>query len=225
MRCTFCGEENENDARFCVNCGRALSSPVSMPAAAPRAERWSGAVIGLSAAGLAFTCVYAALYIRFARLTGSPPVSCLMPAISVTIALAAVALFIAPTRRIPIVTAIPRILSLIMSSYSLIMLAVHGSAALPRVAVNYVLVLAPAVLYVVCAAAKPRSSALAVVHIVLTVLLLVFGLLSGDYAHMFRGDTVMRLVAFMNAASCFAALLSGLAYSLAMLQMRKKPEQ
>ena len=229
MNCPYCGEKNENDARFCVNCGaslidRAFECVYAAPAPGFRGiaaslgktspRKWPAVIPVLMGAALVLEIMYAVIYAGIARAYGFSWMMVIGSLVSTALVLLALGLFIAPTRPQPIVTAIPRIIGVV---WTLIMLFFSRPNVL-----SLLIVLVPAALYIVGAAVKPRSPALAVIHLVLTVVVFVLVIFSFDYLRLNSADKLLMSIAVGNAVSGASGLLSGIGYSVAMFYTRRK---
>ncbi|MBO4384997.1 MAG: zinc-ribbon domain-containing protein [Clostridia bacterium] len=230
MFCPKCGKNNPADAAFCENCGSPLSAPSPAPvppAAAPAApspeapvkKRWPVILPILFGLALMIEIYFMIDFFAFLREYSASNSSMLMIIITwcgtlLTVALALL-MFILPTRKTPILTAIPRILTLSLSVLSIVTAAVNrtlDSNSVPVMAMGMIAV----VFYIIDAAARPRSKVLAIFHAIFCGMSIVgsFINLSNLYSVTFGGvlDTV-------------EAVLINVGFIIALFLMVRRPKK
>lgn len=244
MNCPNCGEPLPEGARFCVNCGSSLGvAPAPVPSEPDKSAepafrapiRWPVIIPILMLVGFIFFLVSFALTVRQYQLmlegmyagTGSLLTLTIWPAVSTLIILLAAVLFFTPTRRVPVVTSIPRILLLIMSAITLVSYYTNAVAMpegmLLSQTVRFLISCIPVVLYIIGCASKPRSAAIAVIHLVLVMILCVVPFFSMDYHYAFSAEQpYISLAAESTLVSAAANLFVGAAYSIALYFTRRK---
>lgn len=192
MICPQCGERLPDEARFCVNCGRNLGvapapgayvpaaqayRPVQQPA--PKKEqpkRWPvvfGIMLIIGAALLA-AAVYLQLWLYHlpAKWFLANPESAVNMLLPILLYILAAVFFFTRTRRTPFVTAIPPI---ILAAWNFIYIIIgvlrrHGGVSLSATMMITFFICLAALFYLLTAAIRPRSRALAVIHLIICVL-------------------------------------------------------
>lgn len=232
MICPKCGESLPDEAVFCVNCGTELA-PESKAEPAFRAPiRWPIIIPILMLIGFLTRCAVMAAQTRYYWVLNAEhgaavnmPGVLLLNSLPVFITLAAAVLFFTPTRRVPTVTAIPRIL---LAAFSVVSLATYLGAEAPesfRISqiVSFAVSLVPVVLYIIGCAAKPRTFVIALIHLALTLVLSIIPFFQMDNAQMLNsGNELYRLIAVISLLSAAANLFAGAAYSIALFFTRRK---
>ncbi len=225
MNCPFCGENLPDAARFCVNCGRPLApNPQVYAAPAPQApvrretpRRWP-AVLGI------FMLIAALLYAAeavfdfraFGMVLSRYPLGAANLIIPALLCLAAGVIFLTPTRRAPVLSALPHLLfASWMAAY--LMLALFSKATVPQNLqtgawlIAFALACITAFFYLLAAAIRPHGKGLAVVHLVFcavasTVLIL---------------DCVIRASSAAMLFDAFAGVIRYAVYAAAAFLIRK----
>ncbi|MCR5611825.1 MAG: zinc-ribbon domain-containing protein [Clostridiales bacterium] len=179
MFCSKCGAPNPSDAVFCENCGHPISGPSAFTenAAAPYApappalekKRWPAVLPILFGVVFLMEIYFLVDFFKFLSVYGFAHPSTLSALIHsvVTFIFTALVLlfFILPTRTTPFLTAIPRILSMLLAVFSIVTAAVGhylDSNSVPMIAMGMIAV----VFYIIDTAARPHGKALAILHAV-----------------------------------------------------------
>lgn len=227
MNCPYCGESLPNAARFCVNCGRPLAlDPRVYAAPAPQApvrreapRRWP-AVLGI------FMLIAALLYAAeavfdfraFGMVLAHVPLAAASLIIPVLLCLAAGVVFLASTRRVPIVSAIPHMLFAVWSAvFAALTVFLKTETLLPiqnaAWLFGFVFQCFASLFYLLAAAIRPHGKGLAAVHLVFCVLASTLLLLNG----------VLRASSVASYFNAFAGVIRYAAYAAAGFLI-KKPE-
>lgn len=227
MICPNCRESLPDGAVFCVNCGLRLS-PAPQKAEPFRAPfRWPVVIPILMLVSFLISIAATVFDIRFYAAQGAAPIAYVVFAAALMLPLIAAVLFFTPTRRVPAVTSIPRLLALVLNAVSLVSTTATLSSAGATNALVYryasfFITLAVIALYVAGCAAKPKSPAIALIHLVLMLVMCAASLLSFDPAHLADPDRVYRALFIASLLSAAAGTFSGAAYSIALFFTRRK---
>ncbi len=227
MICPNCRETLPDGAVFCVNCGLRLA-PEPQKAVPFRAPiRWPVVIPILMLISLLISCVSAVFTARFYVSMHAEPVAYVILAFQLMLPLLAAVLFFTPTRRAPVVTSIPRLLALVFTAVNLVsttaaLSSVGASNAIVYRYVSLFVSLSAAALYVVGCAAKPKSPAIALIHLVLMLVICAASLLSFDPMHLSDPDRVYRALFIASLLSAAAGLFSGAGYCIALFFTRRK---
>lgn len=225
MICPNCRETLPDGAVFCVNCGLRLA-PEPQKAEPFRAPiRWPVVIPILMLISFLISCVSAVFTAHFYVSMHAEPLAYVILAFQLMLPLLAAVLFFTPTRRAPVVTSIPRLLALVFTVISLVpttaaLSSAGASGAIVYRYVSFFVSLSAAALYVAGCAAKPKSPAIALIHLVLMLVICAASLLSFDPMHL--SDPVYSGVYIGTLLSAAAGLFSGAGYCIALFFTRRK---
>lgn len=226
MFCSKCGAQNPEDAVFCENCGNPIAGPsaFTLNAAAPYApapaapvkKRWP--VVFPILFGLALLMeIYFLIYIfSFGARYGIRllPFTVISSVLSFLIGVLILLSFILPTRDKPFLTAIPRILSLLLSAASIVVAAAGrylNSSSVPLVGMGMIAI----VFYIIDTAARPHGKALAIIHAVFAGAVVAGSLVNG----------VGRSISLYSVVNALQTILLNVGYILALFMMARRPKK
>lgn len=227
MFCPKCGAENPADAAFCENCGSPLSAPSTAPVPPAQAEpapasekrRWPVILPILFGLALMIEIYFMIDFFAILRDYGFSSSSMILLIITWCGTLLAVALalmfFILPTRKTPILTAIPRILTLSLSVLSIVTAAANRTLddnTVPVMAMGMIAV----VFYIIDTAARPRGKVLAIFHAIFCGMSIV-----GSFINLSK----LYSVTFGGVLDTVEAVLVNVGFILALFMMARRPKK
>ncbi len=244
MYCKKCGAALPDGAKFCGNCGNMLNAApapgqyaaANMPPQGytqhqrvdqPTVSRitWPPVIGILMAVALVLYIAAQVLDIGNMRYFGVNLGGIVFQtAINVFVPLLAMILFFVPTRRVPVVTAIPRWIALLAAVLSLIMLANNGASSgifRSQLTTFLLFTLLPTVLYTVGTAAKPRTVVIAIIFLVIALIGFFTNFFGFDWRRLSYGGMERRMGIYM-IVSAVADLFAAAAYTIALFCSRRK---
>ena len=233
MICSRCQTENPAEAGFCRNCGAPLAAaspaapvppavvqPVYTPAAAPAGAknpgRWpiaAGLLVLLGLLGsLAGLALEGAAYVGY-RMPWAMVFSAVLDPLSILIlimTLLSAVLFLAPTRKVPVLSSLPRLLLafgyplLFFLDFFLYKRSLTMTAIL-SLAISFVLPVL-AILYFIGTLIRPKSAVLPGIHLGVTIFYALFALI-GLAVSLLTANSFLLLFSsfFMRTADLFFA--------------------
>ena len=199
---------------------QAPQEPWTQAPAAPD-RRWGAAVAVLSVLYLLFALIQVGANAVFYTRQGVHGSAFFSLGMNLLLALAAVILYLAPTRQTPVLTAIPRLVGLLLSGLSIVLIS-HNLQN-PQVLLSLGITLLLAVLYLVGTLQKPTSTGIAVAFLVCAILSALYSLASVvGMLRMFGYDMDLRWLYLGNVAGSLGAIFYAVASAVALFRLRPK---
>ncbi len=239
MICSRCQTDNPSEAGFCRNCGAPLSAAPASPAGVPFVSpapakaknhgRWPVSAGLLVLFGmLVYTAGLMLLFIVFRAVYRMPLNLALMYAltpvniVTLIFSLLSAVLFLAPTKKIPVLSALPRLLySLILPFLLLASFLQNRSLTFSRIvslALCFVLPLV-AILYFIETLVKSKSAVLPAIHLALSIFYGIFLLIAA-------GVELLTVSGIWNIVSSFFMRMSEFlplaGFAVACFSLRRK---
>ena len=245
MFCPNCGAKLPDNSRFCGSCGRPTSpaaapapqyqapavqyAPVyapqpqraEQPAAAPR--RWPAVIGILMVLSLTISLAAYVFYYMYLRYYGASlgGYFLIQTFIALTCSVLAIVLFFTPTRQVPAVTSIPRWIGVLSSLVGIFVLP-RGGMSVQQLLTFFLFTLSPVILYTIGTAAKPRTVAIAVIHLALVVFAFVVSCFSYEWRMWQSGSLARTYLLLYIVLNAIAALIAGVGYTIALFCSRRK---
>ena len=238
MNCPYCGETIEDDSRFCMNCGRPVFRPgapvhegqqpyygrleyASKPPEKPVPKKWlptPGVTLLIAFLLMAAEVLVTLLYYRKMGYHPERTEAILSYLAVPALLLLDAILFLCPTRRAPIVCAIPRLLRWLAGLASVVMVyfVYHSSIRLDNLLIMGVTAIA-VLIFFIALAARTKGYGMFVIHLLLTILLF-----AGTIAKIFLFGAGGKLGIATTILSALSALFAGIGYTAAILDVGKR---
>lgn len=250
MFCNNCGKEIPDGSKFCLECGTPVSLPEPEPAIEPEpapepapepepapacSSKWPPVIGILMLIAFAVFCVGFVFYVKYVvAANGGADVKGTILAVTMQTVpwiwmIAAPILFFVRTRRRPFITAIPRILcagwSVVTTAISLVtyLNSSHSATYFVSTQIASLLVsMLPVVLYLLAVFIKPKTAVIAILHLIVSLLLVFLSFLSANFNTLLRESTAFRYYGLFLILGYVSSLFSAMGYSIACFLIRRK---
>ena len=237
MNCPYCGEAIEDDSRFCVNCGRPVFRPgpvqpsqqpyygplanAPKPAEKTVPNRWKltpGVMLIIAFLFMASEVIVTLMYYRRMGYRTDMTYSVISYAVIPLLLLIDAILFLCPTRRTPVVCAIPRLLRWLagIGLVAVVYIAYRSSIRLDSVLLMGATAIA-VLIFFIALAAKTKGYAMFVIHLILTITLFL-----GAVAQLLLFGYGGKIGLALSILSILSDLFAGIGYTAAILDVGQR---